>query len=142
MFLKDSKTIRLNYPVDETTDCSDKLHFESFSVAPHTHSHKKRINGCFLFQGDDFNSNGLFLFLLYEDHKEKEKKWNKSVIIYSPKSLQSCMTFFLLKNTKENNLKNVGNQTKFGAYWLSLCENKSILCSTGGHTGLQRQKCE
>ncbi len=33
-------------------------------------------------------------------------------------SLQTCMIFFLLLNTEEDILKNVGNQTVDGPQWL------------------------
>ncbi len=33
-------------------------------------------------------------------------------------SFQICMSFFLLLNTKQDILKNVGNQTFAGSHWL------------------------
>ncbi len=39
-------------------------------------------------------------------------------IVHSLKLFQTCMSFFLLLNAKEHILKNVGNQTVAGSYWL------------------------
>ncbi len=45
-------------------------------------------------------------------------KNENSVIIYLHKLFQTCMSFFLLLSTKEDILKNVGNQTVDGIHWL------------------------
>ncbi len=61
----------------------------------------------------------LFLDLLVLLKRETSpKNYTSVVILLSSKLFQTCVTFFLLLSTKEDILKNVGNQTVDGSHWL------------------------
>ncbi len=57
-----------------------------------------------------------------------------SIIIYTP-LFKTCMIFFLLLNTKEDILKNVGKHTAAGSHWLPVY-GKKITMEINGYRQL------
>ncbi len=51
---------------------------------------------------------------------------------------QTCINFFFVLNTKEDILKNVGNQTAAGPHWLWYCEEKILWKSLGTRGGRKK----